>query len=140
MTRQFLVAAVALALGIGLAARAADPPKMEFERYQLVLLRRAPDAPKLADAVLEQLQAQHIGHLKKMAAAGKMMVAGPFDDQPDPSLRGLCLYRVGSVEEARRLATEDPMVKAGRLRPEVMTWMTEKGALTFPLAGAMKSR
>jgi len=143
MTRQIVLAtvAVAVALGVALGTRAADPPpKFEFERYQLVLLRRAPDAPKLADAALEKLQAEHIGHLEKMAAAGKMLVAGPFDEQPDPSLRGLCLYRVGSVEEARKLASEDPMVKAGRLRPEVMIWMTEKGALQFPLAAAVTKK
>ena len=39
-----------------------------------------------------------------MARAGKLLVAGPFDDQSDPRLRGMCLYRT-PVDEARRLAT-----------------------------------
>jgi uncharacterized protein len=113
----------------------AAPPNMES--YQLVLLVRPTNAPKLPDAELEKLQAAHIGHLKKMAAAGKLLVAGPLDDQPDPSLRGICLYRAGSLAEARALAEEDPSVKAGRLRVEVMTWWTEKGALAFPIAQKM---
>ena len=80
------------------------------------------------------------GHLKKLAEAGKLLVAGPLDEQPDVTMRGICLYRVGSLDEARKLASDDPMVKAGRLRPEVMTWMTEKGALAFPIADAMAKK
>jgi len=59
-----------------------------------------------------------------MARAGKPVVAGPLDDQPDPRLRGICLYRT-TLEEARRHAEQDPAVKAG-----------EKGAMTFPIADA----
>ena len=135
-----LVVAAALLMAPSLWAEGgkapAAPPNMES--YQLVLLVRRADAPKLSDAEGEKLQAAHIAHLKKMAAAGKMVVAGPLDDQPDPSLRGICLYKVGSLAEARALAEEDPTVKAGRLRVEVMTWWTEKGAMTFPVADAMK--
>lgn len=106
-----------------------------MERYTLVLLKRpAGGGAKVADP--EALQRQHLGHLQAMARAGKLVVAGPFDDQADPRLRGMCLYRT-SLEEARRLAQDDPAVKAGRLEVEVLTWWVEKGALNFPLAEAM---
>jgi len=102
------------------------PPNME--RYSLVILQRpAGGGPKLSDAE---------GHLQAMARAGKLVVAGPFDDQTDPRLRGLCLYRT-SLEEARRLASDDPAVKAGRLEVEVLSWWVEKGAMTFPIAEKM---
>ncbi|HTS79367.1 MAG TPA: YciI family protein [Myxococcaceae bacterium] len=130
---------VALAtLMLGAAPSAPDggaepPPNME--RYSLVILKRPNlPGPKVADP--EALQRQHIGHLRAMARAGKLVVAGPFDDQTDQRLRGLCLYRA-SLEEARRLAQEDPAVKAGRLEVEVLTWWVEKGAMTFPIAEAM---
>ena len=125
---------VVLAAGAGGHDAGADPPA-SMERYSLVLLRRpANGGPKVADA--EALQRQHIGHLQSMARAGKLVVAGPFDDQTDPRMRGMCLYRVG-IEEARRLAQEDPAVKAGRLEVEVLTWWVEKGAMTCPIAEAM---
>ena len=112
----------------------ADPPSA-MERYSLVILKRpANGGAKVADP--EALQRQHIGHLQAMARAGKLVGAGPFDDQPDPRLRGMCLYRV-PLEEARRLAEEDPAVKAGRLEVEVLSWWVEKGALTFPIAESM---
>ncbi len=72
-----------------------------------------------------------------MARAGKLVVAGPFDDQTDPRMRGLCIYRT-SLEEARRLAQDDPAVKAGRLEVEVLSWWVEKGAITFPIGEAME--
>ena len=68
-----------------------------------------------------------------------MVVAGPFAEQDDKTAEGLCLYRTGSVAEARSLAEADPAVKAGRLRVEAMTWYTEKGALTFPAAEKLRS-
>ena len=110
------------------------PPAME--RYTLVILKRpANGGAKVADP--EGLQRQHIGHLQAMARAGKLVVAGPFDDQTDPRLRGMCLYRV-PLEEARRLAQEDPAVRAGRLEVEALSWWVEKGAMTFPIAEAME--
>jgi len=116
-------------------AGADAPPNME--RYSLVLLKRpAAGGPKLSEAEGQALQRQHIGHLAAMARAGKLVVAGPFDDQPDPRMRGLCLYRT-SLEEARKLAREDPAVKAGRLEVEVLSWWVEKGAMTFPIAEKM---
>ncbi|HVP61192.1 MAG TPA: YciI family protein [Myxococcaceae bacterium] len=114
-------------------AGAEAPPAME--RYTLVILKRpANGGTKVADP--EALQRQHLGHLQAMARAGKLVVAGPFDDQTDPRMRGLCIYHA-PLEEARRLAQEDPAVRAGRLEVEVLSWWVEKGAMSFPIAQAM---
>jgi uncharacterized protein YciI len=102
-----------------------------MEKYYLVLLKRAPNAPKMDAPTLEALQKQHLGHLRAMYEAGKMVIAGPFDEQQDQSLRGMCLYRVASLEEARRLAEQDPAVKAGRLQVDVLAWWVEKGYVSF---------
>lgn len=66
-----------------------------------------------------------------MHKAGKLVVAGPFEDQPDPRLRGMCLYRT-SLAEAKALAEQDPAVKAGRLEVEALSWWVLKGAISFP--------
>jgi uncharacterized protein len=109
----------------------AEPPAA-FDTYELVLLRLSETAPALDDDAAAQLQRQHLGHFAAMRAAGHLKVAGPLSDQPDESWRGICLYQVGSLQEARRLAELDPAVKAGRFRVEVMTWRTARGALRFP--------
>ena len=117
----------------------AAPPKgapFEMESFQLVLLLRAPSWRKLPDDEARALQAAHIGHLTRMGEAGKAVVCGPFDAQQDPSFRGGCIYAVRTPEEARALAADDPAVRAGQLRVEVMTWWVGKGYMTFPKAPA----
>ena len=111
--------------------RTADPHD-EFDEYELVLLRRPVERPETGDEGAELLQRQHLGHFAEMRQAGHLRVAGPLGEQPDPSLRGICLYQVGTVAEARRLAERDPAVRAGQLEVEVMKWYTAKGALGFP--------
>jgi uncharacterized protein len=104
---------------------------MEFDTYTLVLLRRGPRALEFSDVELEELQAQHLAHLDAMRARRVLLVAGPFDEQPDETFRGLALYRT-DLEETRRLAEQDPSVRAGRMAVDVMTWLTRKGELAFP--------
>jgi uncharacterized protein YciI len=130
---------ILLAILLAPAVRANEaPPNME--KYYLVLLKRPANAPQLEPKTVEDLQRRHLEHFKSMYLAGKMVVAGPFDEQKDPTLRGLCLYRVGSLEEARKLAEADPMVQARRLEVEVLAWWVEKGAVNFrpPPAAAGK--
>jgi uncharacterized protein YciI len=99
----------------------------EFDRYAFVLLRRPSDASDLPEAELDRLQEEHLAHLKSLRDHG-LLAAGPFRDQEDESLRGLCIFD-RSVEETRELMSRDPSVRAGRLRADVMTWLTAKGSL-----------
>ena len=134
-------ARIAALLAVALAAASPLPPALaadapfEMETVQLVLLLRAPTWKKLPAEESAALQKQHLAHLTAMGESGKMVVAGPFSDQANPAYRGACIYRVGSIAEARALAEQDPIVKAGQLRVEVMTWWYGKGYMTFPRAG-----
>ena len=112
----------------------ATAPAIEFERFQLVILRSADNPPEISKDQINEIHQQHLAHLRAMGASGKLVAAGPFGDQQDKSFRGLCLYRVGSLDEARTLAENDPAVKAGRMKVEVLTWYVEKGYMTFPKA------
>jgi uncharacterized protein YciI len=103
---------------------------MELESYSFVLLKRGPRAFEFSDEELDRLQAQHLAHLAAMHEQGHMLLAGPFSDQADETLRGFCLYRT-SVEETRRLAESDPSVQAGRMAVDVMGWWTKRGSLPF---------
>jgi uncharacterized protein YciI len=71
---------------------------MELDGYSFVLLKRGPRALEYSDEELDRLQEQHLAHLDAMKEQGHLLVAGPFSDQPDETLRGFCLYRT-SVEE-----------------------------------------
>jgi uncharacterized protein len=106
----------------------ADPPD-RFDEYELVFLWATRERIELEPDADWSLQRQHLGHLEAMRRAGHLLVAGPLAEQPDPRLRGICIYRVGSLARARELASSDPAVEAGQLEIEVMRWRTPPDAL-----------
>lgn len=142
LTCAALLSASALAEPPHPAPAAKNPvplaPKMEFEKYYLVLLRRGPSWTPAQTPETENIQKEHLAHLWHMGELGKLVIAGPFDEQDDEGYRGMCLYKTETREEARKLAEEDPAVKSGRLKVEVMAWYTQKGALAFPKAPPTK--
>jgi uncharacterized protein YciI len=103
---------------------------MDLESFELVILRRPAGAPEYDEETLERIQQEHLSYHASLRAAGHVVTNGPVLDQPDESLRGLTFYRTGSLEEARRLAEQDPAVQAERLAVEVMTWWCPAGTMS----------
>jgi uncharacterized protein YciI len=103
-------------------------PAPELERRTLVLLVRPPDPPQLSEEEADALQERHLAFLQRMRDAGHLLAAGPFGNQPDESLRGLCLYRT-TLAETRRLTAQDPSVARGRLAVQSMDWFCRAGEL-----------
>lgn len=101
---------------------------MKLDAYTVVFLRRPPHTPDMSDEELDALQRQHLAFLARMREEGHALITGPVSGQPDESLRGIAIYRK-PVEEARRLAEQDPSVQAGRLVLEVFTWLMPAGTL-----------
>ena len=54
-------------------------------------------------------------------------VAGPFGD--NGVLRGIFVFRVDSLDEARQLSETDPAVQAGRLALDIHPWSVPEGIL-----------
>jgi uncharacterized protein YciI len=108
-----------------------DAP-FELDRFELVLLRRPTSPVSLDDDEIDLVQQRHLDFLGEMHAAEHLVVAGPFDEQHDEKLRGLCLYATGSIDETRALAAGDPAVVAGRLEVDVMYVYLKKGAIPIP--------
>lgn len=99
--------------------------KYEMKTYYLVFLKKGPNRNQ--DSVtVNKLQEAHIAHLEKMASEGKMDICGPLMEDID--IRGICIYNVATKEAAEKLANDDPMVKAGRLKVEVHPFYSAKGA------------
>ena len=132
--------AYALYISAAPATRPATGPAMEFEKYQLVILRAGDNPPQIPREEAMEIQKQHLAHMSGLARQGKILVAGPFSDQPDKTMRGMCIYRCASIAEARQLAEGDPAVKAGRLKVEVLTWNVEKGYMTFPKSPGVEEK
>jgi uncharacterized protein YciI len=103
----------------------AQPLKMA--PYYFAFLRRGPKWTAERTPETDKLQADHMANINAMARAGKLVIAGPFENAGDYA--GVFVFKVGSLEEARTLAEGDPTVKAGRLVIEVHPWLVPQGSL-----------
>ena len=103
---------------------------MELESFELVMLRRPPNAREYDEETIQRIQREHLSYNASLRASGDIATNGPVMNQPDEALRGLAFYRTGSLARARELAEADPAVAAGRLTVEVMTWLCPPGAMT----------
>lgn len=68
----------------------------------------------------EALQRAHLTNIRRLAETGKLVLAGPFLDSGP--VRGIYLFDVATVEEARALTASDPAVKAGVFVMELHRW------------------
>ncbi|MCB0609977.1 MAG: hypothetical protein KDD12_19815, partial [Lewinella sp.] len=82
-----------------------------------------------------ELQTAHLKNIFAMAASGKLAVAGPFMDDGD--IRGIYIFNVPTVEEARALTATDPAIQAGSLVMELHPWY---GPATLPLLAPLSKR
>ncbi|MFZ0299712.1 MAG: YciI family protein [Candidatus Sulfotelmatobacter sp.] len=98
-----------------------------LEQYTLVLLKRGenwnPNAPEFMDVVK-----RHHALVKQMIDQGSLAIAGPFSLSDQGELLGVSIFRVGA-EQTAVLLKDDPIVKAGLLKPEMHPWGTGKGVL-----------
>jgi uncharacterized protein YciI len=112
---------------------APDPQLRDgFDVVTVVVLRRRVDAPDMPDDELDALQALHLAYRRELVTRGVIAANGPFDEQTDPSYRGMSIFACDPAEAAR-LSDGDPSVIAGRLTYDVMEWWVRAGALAFPL-------
>jgi uncharacterized protein YciI len=90
-----------------------------MKQYVLAFLKRGPNRNQ--DSVTaENLQKAHLQNITRLANEGKLVLAGPFLDDTD--IRGIYIFNVTSLEEARKLTESDPAIKAGRLVMELHPW------------------
>jgi uncharacterized protein YciI len=140
--RPFLLTAL-LASSIGCAtgtaaqtaaaqtAQPESPPKtFQMRTYYMAFLRRGPawSAERTPEAVAAG--EGHMANIKRLAACGKLLIAGPFDvgqNPPADALAGIFIFDVPTLEEAVALTQTDPAVKAGRFTMEVMPWYGPTG-------------
>jgi len=90
-----------------------------MKTYVMAFLKAGPDHIK--DSVArEELQKAHLKNIIRLADEGKLVMAGPFLDNQD--IRGIFIFNVPTVEDARKLTETDPAVKAGVLVMELHPW------------------
>ena len=87
--------------------------------YVVAFLKAGPNRTQDSTEAVA-LQRAHLDNIQRMAAEGTLVLAGPFLD--GGVVRGLYVFNVSSIEEARRLTETDPAIQAGRLEMELHPW------------------
>lgn len=90
-----------------------------MRQYVMAFLKKGPNRDRSPEEAAA-LQQAHMENIGRMAEAGQLVVAGPFLD--DGELRGIYIFNVATVEEARALTETDPAVQAGSLVMELHPW------------------
>lgn len=143
----FATAGLALAFlsSVAGAAEPASPTKPAFDaalaqrvgadergmrRYVLVILRTGPKRMPDGDARTAMF-AGHMANITRLADAGKLVLAGPFAQDP-AGWRGLFLLAVESVDEARALTGTDPVIVEGEMVADYHPWYGSAAAMVLP--------
>ena len=102
---------------------------LKMSTLYLGFLKRGPnrkegdgDTPEV-----KELQKAHLANINRLSQTKKLVAAGPFGDNGE--LRGLFVFRAGSMKEAEELASSDPMIKIDRLRLELHPWKVPEGVI-----------
>lgn len=100
-----------------------------MRHYVLVVLKtgpkRMPDGPE-RDAMFRG----HFANIKRLATDGKLALAGPFDGVD--GWRGLFVFAVKDVEEARRLTASDPVIANGEMVAEFHRYYGSAALMLVP--------
>ena len=83
-----------------------------MKTYVMAFLKKGPNRD-LDSTRRSELQRAHLKNISKMAEDGKLVLAGPF--YGDGEIRGIYIFDVGNIEEAKELTETDPAIKAGSL-------------------------
>jgi uncharacterized protein YciI len=90
-----------------------------MKQYVMAFLKRGPNRSQ--DSVTAaNLQKAHLENIIRLANEGKLVVAGPFMDDWD--VRGIYIFDVKTIEEARALTETDPSIQSGRLVMDLHPW------------------
>lgn len=90
-----------------------------MKRYVMAFLKTGPNRDQDPDVAME-IQRGHMNYMSKLAEDGKLVLAGPFLD--GGKMRGIFVFDVDNIDEARGLTASDPAVKSGRLEMELYPW------------------
>lgn len=140
ITRLTTLAMIAVML-VAAVAMAADetPPSFDealakrlgadehgMRSYVFVLLKTGPN-PKPKGPERDAMFKGHFANMERLAAAGKLVVAGPFDGVD--GWRGMFVFAVKDIEEAKQLTASDPVISSGEMIAEYHRYYGSAGLM-----------
>jgi|SRR6478672_11811511 len=77
------------------------------------------------DALVNQMQLEHLAHLFSMEREKKCCIFGPISN--DERLHGIIVFNTTNKEDIHEWMSSDPYIKAGHLTYELFDWFTIPG-------------
>lgn len=99
-----------------------------MKMYIMAFLKKGPNRDQ-DSAEADRLQRAHMDNINRLAGLGKLIIAGPFMDDSD--IRGIYIFNVQKLSEAKALTATDPAIKAGRLVMELHPWYGPAGLMAL---------
>lgn len=107
----------------------ADPYGMK--NYVFVILKTGPADANFKGKERDDIFAGHMANIGRLADEGKLAVAGPFGKN-EKGYRGLYIFNVATIDEAKKLVETDPAVKAGILIADMTPWYGSASLMATP--------
>lgn len=98
-----------------------------MKMYVMAFLKAGPNRNRSAEEA-QKLQRAHMANIDRLAAEGKLVLAGPFGD--NGPIRGIYIFDVATVAEAEALTKTDPAIQAGSLEMELHLWYGSAALMT----------
>ena len=129
------------ALGMAQEKRAVNPEydarlaakvgadEIGMRNYVMAFLKSGP--VKLTDSTERaNLMSAHLKNIGRMADEGKLILAGPFTD--NGTIRGIYLFNVATLDEAKALTETDPAIQRETLVMELHHWYGSAALMELP--------
>ena len=97
--------------------------------FVVAFLKRGPNRSKDSTEIA-RLQKAHLENINRLAEEGTLVLAGPFFGDGD--LRGIYVFDVNSIEEAKKLTETDPAIQTGSLVMELHKWYGSAALMAIP--------
>jgi uncharacterized protein YciI len=99
-------------------AKAVGADENGMRSFVFVLLKSgATPVPKGPER--DAMFAGHFANIERLAAEGKLAIAGPMDGAA--GWRGMFIFAVADIEEAKKLVATDPVIQKGEMVAEYHT-------------------
>lgn len=101
-------------------AKSLNADERGMKKYVFCLLKTGTNTTASKEET-QKLFEGHMANINKLAKEGKLVVAGPFMKN-DRNYRGIYIFNVETIEEAKTLVATDPAIQAKLLEAELTPW------------------
>lgn len=87
--------------------------------YTFIYLKSGPSSGQGDAEARTKMFQGHMSNMQRLADERKLLIAGPFSKPADKTWRGIFIFDIPTVEQAREIAASDPGVIAGEFIADI---------------------